>query len=147
MGAFDYGRYQKGMDGRNDARLGAAIIAIKKELIYNGFDQNVNPELAYFGDAVANRLKEFQASKGLQVDGQAGQVTLTELFRKRVVLTEKKFELTTGALGKKLKLESGYDPIAIGYVDPLDTGIAQINLGAHPDVTKDEAFDPEFAIN
>ena len=147
MGAYDYGRYQKGMDGRNDSRLAAGIIAIKKELIYNGFDKNIDTELPYFGDAVSNRLKEFQASKGLQVDGQAGQLTLTELFRKRVVATEKKFELTTGALGKKLKLESGYDPIAIGYVDPLDTGIAQINLNAHPDVSKEEAFDPGFAIN
>jgi len=149
MGAFDYGIYRKGMDGRNDSRLGAGIIAIKKELIYNGFDKNIDPELPYFGDAVTNRLIEFQASRlpALVADGQAGQKTLTELFRKRVVATEKKFELTTGALGKKLKLESGYDPIAVGYVDPLDTGIAQINLGAHPDVTKAEAFDPGFAIN
>ena len=114
MGAFDYGRYQKGMDGRNDPRLAAAIIGIKKELIYNGFARNVNPELAYFGDAVSNRLKEFQGLKGLVVDGQAGQLTLTELFRKRVIFTEDKYELSTGALGKKLKLESGYDPVAIG---------------------------------
>jgi hypothetical protein len=148
MGAFDYGSYTKGMNGGKDARLAAGIQAIKKELIYNGYGDGIDLNNTVFGAAVDKRLREFQTDHGITSGlGKAGQTTLTELFRKRVVATEKKYELTPGALGKKLKLESGYDPIAVGYVDPKDTGIAQINLGAHPDVTVEEAFDPAFAID
>ena len=55
IGAFDYGFYKQGMDGRNDARLGAGLIAIKAELVFNGFDDKIvlNP---VFGEAAANRL-------------------------------------------------------------------------------------------
>jgi hypothetical protein len=149
MGAFDYGAYKKDMDGRDDPRLAAAIRAIKRELIYNGFGKNIEPDLAYFGDAVHNRVREFQASRlpVIPADGQCGQKTLTELFRKRVIAVENEYLIPRGALGKKLKLESGYDPVAIGYVDPDDTGIAQINIGIHASVSKSEAFDPAFAID
>ena len=147
MGAYDYGLYRKDMHGRKDARLGTAITAIKQELIYNGYDKNINFDLAYFGDAVTQRLKEFQKDHGLKVDGQAGQSTLTELFRKRVIAMEKKYDLPVGSLGKKIKLESGYDPIAVGIVDPQDTGMAQINIGIHQSVSKEEAFDPAFALD
>lgn len=148
MGAFDYGAYTKGMDGRDDPRLGAAIFAIKRELIYNGYSKNIVLDLPYFGDAVYQRLKEFQAAHNISTSiGKAGQTTLTELFRKRVNATETKYDLPSGALGKKLRLESGYDPVAIGWADPKDTGIAQINIGIHTSVSQMEAFDPEFAID
>ncbi len=147
MGAFEYGSYRRGQDGKNDPRLLAAITAIKNELIYNGYGEGIDTTVTHFGITVEQRLKQFQTAKGLKADGQAGQTTLTELFRKRVVATENKYDLSTGALGKKLRLESGYDPVAIGYVDPKDTGIAQINLGIHSSVTKEQAFDPAFAID
>lgn len=148
IGAFDYGSYTKGMNGGKDPRLAAAIKAIKRELVYNGFDKNIDVTTPVFGDAAYQRLKEFQLSKGIVTGlGKAGQTTLTELFRKRVEATEAKYDLPEGALGKKLKLESGYDPVAIGFVDKNDLGIAQINVGIHQSVSKDEAFDPAFAID
>lgn len=148
IGAFDYGSYIKGMNGGKDPRLAAAIKAIKRELIYNGYREGVDLTTPVFGSAAHQRLLDFQRDKGIVSGlGKAGQTTLTELFRKRVKATEAKYDLPEGALGKKLKLESGYDPVAIGFVDENDLGIAQINVGIHQSVSKDEAFDPAFAID
>lgn len=145
MGAFDYGFYKQGMDGRNDTRLGDALVAIKAELIYNGFGSNIilNP---VFGEAAANRLKDFQTSRGINADGVAGPNTLKELFRKRVESTEDAFGFDRGMLGKQIWLESEFDPVAKGVVDPDDTGIAQINLRIHSNVTEAQAYDPVFSI-
>lgn len=147
MSAFEYGAYRRGQDGKNDPRLLAAITAIKKELIYNGYGEGIDLTVTHFGISVENRLKEFQSDVGLKVDGRAGQTTLTELFRKRVKVTEREYELSTGSIGKMLKLESGYDPVALGYVDPDDTGIAQINLRIHSSISVAQAYDPAFAID
>ena len=145
IGAFDYGFYKQGMDGRNDARLGAGLIAIKAELVFNGFDDKIvlNP---VFGEAAANRLGEFQANKGLKADKVAGPITLRELFRKRIEQTEDLFDFWRGTLGRQIWLESNFDPIAKGVVDPDDTGIAQINLRIHSTITEAQAFDPVFAF-
>lgn len=147
MGAWSYGSYKFGMNGTADPRLAAAIHAIKQELIYNGFAQGIVLDLPVYGDSVRNRVKDFQASKGLTVDGQVGSKTSLELFRKRVVAEEQNYNLPSGTIGKKLKLESLYDPVAVGSVDPDDTGIAQINVRIHDSVSIDEAFDPAFAID
>jgi hypothetical protein len=145
LGAYDYGFYKQGMDGRNDSRLGAALIAIKEELAYNGFGKNLVMN-AVFGDAAANRLEEFQSFKGLTADRQAGPSTLKELFRKRVEQTEDTFDLWRGTLGRQIWLESNFDPVAKGVADPDDTGIAQINLRIHSTITETQAFDPNFSF-
>lgn len=147
MGAFDYGVYKKGMNATGDSRLQAALTAYRVELAYNGFEKNLVLDSPLFGDAMDNRTKEFQASVGLKADGQLGVKSSTELFRKRVSMVEGKYNLPTGALGKQLLLESAYDPVAVGYSDPQDHGISQINLRLHPSVTIDEAYDPIFAID
>jgi hypothetical protein len=118
---------------------------IKKELEYNGFGSGLvmNP---VFGDAAANRLGEFQTSKGLKADKQAGPATLKELFRQRVEVIEDLFNLWRGTLGRQLWLESSFDPIAVGVADPDDTGIAQINLRIHSTLTQAQAFDPTFSF-
>lgn len=134
------------MDGRNDSRLGAAIIAIKKELIYNGLSKGVDTTLPFLGDAVTNRIGDFQQSIGLKRDEVAGPQTLKELFRKRVESTEDAYDFWRGTLGRQIWLESGFDPIAKGVVDPDDTGMSQINLRIHSTITEAQAFDPVFAI-
>ena len=44
-----------------------------------------------------------------------------------------------------LECESNLDPSTIGD-HGTSYGIAQIHLSAHPDISKEEALDPEFAI-
>lgn len=147
MGAFEWGNYKSGMKvpAIHQERLGYAFLALKKELTYNGFGKNLimNP---VFGEAATNRTKEFQESVGLTPDGTIGRITARELFRKRVQEIEQDYGLPHGTLGKKFLLESAYDPVAIGFVDPDDTGIAQINLRIHTGVSLEQAFDPEFSF-
>lgn len=45
-----------------------------------------------------------------------------------------------------LKCESGFNPVAIGDKG-TSFGVAQIHLPAHPDITRDEALNPFFAID
>jgi hypothetical protein len=147
MGAFDFGHYKYGHDGRNNPRLGAAIIAIKNELRYVGFAREAMVgDLPYFGNAVENSVKDFQTAKRLSVTGRVDPTTARELFRRRVIVTEDKYNLPDGSLGKKFWLESLYDPVAVGTSDPDDSGIAQINIRIH-NIPVTKAFDPAFAID
>lgn len=146
MPAYDYGRYRRGMDGRSDARLAAAILAIKQELVFTGFARpKMDAALPFFGEAVENSVKDFQLAKGLVVDGECGQVTLRELFRQRIQWHEARHVFPHGTIGRKIALESAFDPVAVGYSDPSDKGIAQINTRIH-NVSEQDAFDPAFAI-
>lgn len=85
-------------------------------------------------------------------DGVIGPTTASYLFFKRIELEQTKINLYTATtssevrLFKLLKLESGFDPAAVGSVDQMDRGLAQINFKWHPDVVNAEAFDPEFSI-
>lgn len=54
--------------------------------------------------------------------------------------------LDPNLLAALLMQESGYNPQAVGAVDKNDRGIAQINKLAFPNVTDEQAFDPQFAI-
>lgn len=147
MGAYDLGIYKRGMNATGNDRLQAALTAFRIELSYNGFGKNLILDSVLFGEAMENRVKEFQTSRGLKSDGQIGSKTSTELFRRRVVQVEAQYDLPAGTIGKQILLESAYDPVAIGYADPADHGIAQINLTIHSSVTIDEAYDPTFALD
>jgi hypothetical protein len=146
VGAFDYGRYRRGMDGRDDPRLGAAILAIKREFIWlKRHRPALDPDLPFFGEAMENTVKDFQLTEDLRIDGQCGQITLRELFRKRIEDAEEKRLLPHGTLGKKIALESAFDPVAVGFSDAADMGIAQINTRIHG-VSDEHAFDPAWSI-
>lgn len=147
MGAWDYGYYSKGTDGRKDPRLAAGIVAVKNELKFRGYARPAMVgDLPYYGSSVANSVGDFQEAIGLTVDRELGPKTAKELFRKRVEDVEDKYGLPRGGLGKRLVLESNFDPVAVGTVDNRDRGIAQINIGIHS-VTEAQAYDPAFAID
>lgn len=158
MGAYDFGLYRKGLDGRPAAwtqdpekgeRLAAAILAIKLELVYNGTPRALKADVPVIGDAAYNAIVDFQKAHGLPGDGQAGTDTLRELFRKRIETVEALHKFPPGILGKKLGRESAFDPVAIGQDDPRDRGMSQINLkvlGGYHDVTVEQAYDPPFAV-
>lgn len=44
-----------------------------------------------------------------------------------------------------MRCESNYDPDAVGDHNH-SFGLSQINLPSHPDISKEEALDPKFAI-
>ena len=55
------------------------------------------------------------------------------------------YGVSSSTLYKVLNCESQMNPGAIGD-NGTSFGIAQIHLPAHPDITKQEALDPNFAI-
>lgn len=64
--------------------------------------------------------------------------------REMVLDAEAKYGLSDMFLDT-LTCESGLHPDRVGD-NGTSFGVAQIHLPAHPDVTKEEALDPEFAI-
>jgi len=131
------------------------IVAMKRELAYRGYGKGLDTESLFFGAAARDRTKEFQLDFkiGLKKDGTPTGViasgTARKLFKKRIWdASHKASPIVVPALTlcRQLNLESGFDPAAVGNVDPRDRGLAQINSYWHPTVSDEEAFDPAFAI-
>ncbi len=64
-----------------------------------------------------------------------------------------KYQTPVGPLRETIQCESGFDPtIQSEYTNALGKreesyGLAQINLPAHPSITKEQALDPDFALD
>lgn len=132
---------------------GYAIVALKRELAYRGYGKGLDTESLFFGAAARDRTKEFQVDHkiGLKANGEPTGViasgTARKLFKKRVWEAAHRAEIPALWLCRQINLESGFDPAAVGNVDPRDRGLVQINSFWHPDVSDAEAFDPVFSIN
>jgi len=134
VGAFDFGGdYRKGQSGLLDTRLASAIRAFKRELIYNGSRRKLRPWLPVYGDAMTQAVMDLQRARELPVTGRIDSDTAMEILRKRIETEERQRGWPHGILGKKLRLEAGGDPVAIGQDDPRDHGGAQINLASFKD--------------
>jgi hypothetical protein len=145
--------YKVGLSAEVGSPVGYGIVAIKKELIFNGFgtgidvgykDKNGN---YFFGSGTATRAKEFQKSVGITADGEVGPTTARHLFAKRAAQEGFAKGVADNLLSKLKTLESANDPAAVGFVDPLDMGLMQIHMPFHPDVSQAEAFDPAFSLS
>ena len=59
-----------------------------------------------------------------------------------------RYDLSRKATRQMLKViqcESGWDTTVVSSTG--DYGISQLNLSAHPEITKEEAFDPHFSLD
>lgn len=138
--------YKYGLSAPAETALGYGIVSIKRELYYNGFGKNLVLSTPYFGDAAANRTREFEKAKGLYVDGKVGPTVARVLFRKRALNQEALNGIPDHLLAELKTLESANDPAATGYVDPGDHGLMQIHMAFHPDISDAQAFDPAFSV-
>lgn len=138
--------YDYGDTGQVGTPRAAALTALKRELIERGYSKGLDATLPYYGDAMRNRVTEFQTAQGLRVTGRVGPDTSRRLFRARVYVAENAWTVPNHDACRLINLESAFDPAATGYVDPRDRGFGQINAFFHPDVTDAEAFDPAFSI-
>lgn len=145
LGAWSFGYYHYGMEVPND-RVAAGIVAFKRALIDNGYVKGIVPDLAIFGSAMRNRTVAFQEHNGLTPDGIIGPTTARFLFRKYTFADEAAENIPNHLLGRLGFTESSHDPVAQGFEDPEDEGWAQINLPSHPQVTREQAWTPSFAI-
>lgn len=97
----------------------------------------------WFGEQTGEALVNFQRAVKLVDDGLLGPTTSRALLipdAKRVC-RNKKFDdwyIVTGVIYH----ESTWDAGAVGYADERDVGLAQINAGAHPDLSEKERLQP-----
>lgn len=125
-----------------------AMLAIKRELVYNGIPQGgmtmTNPD---FGAGTTKAIKLFQTRNPAcgDVDGVVGPKTAHELFKKRIRAAEVMYGVEPQLLCKNQSLESTNDPACLSP-DRQDRGLQQINKKYHPDVTDEMAYDPAFAV-
>ncbi len=96
------------------------------------------------GPQTAAAIKAFQRAHQLTPDGVAGPMTARALFTPALVAAAARHGVPLGILGGLCTYESGLDPAAVGVANGVDTGLAQINLGAHA-VTPQQACDVLFA--
>jgi peptidoglycan hydrolase-like protein with peptidoglycan-binding domain len=123
-----------------------AVVAIKNELIYQNYNDSMDPSSGMFGHGATKSVKAFQTAMGLVVDGVVGPRTARTLFRQRMTLAENLQYIPNHYVYRIASLESSFDPGAIGTVDPLDHGLFQINLHYHPDVSEEQSATPSFSI-
>ena len=140
--------YAQGLDYTSDpnGREAHGIYAFKNELIHNGFSKGIDPTLAKWGSSVTKRTKDAQRHFGLVEDGVLGPSTARALFRKRMSEAESAAGLPAHSLARICSLESDNDPVAQGWVDTNDEGIAQENLPSNPDLTQAQCWTPEFIV-
>jgi soluble lytic murein transglycosylase-like protein len=100
----------------------------------------------WYGALTGQAVAAAQKALKLTADGSVGPTTAKALFAPLATEVGAQKKIPSGYLCGQVRTESSFDPGAVGYVTNNDCGIAQINLGYHPDVTIEQAFDPSFAI-
>lgn len=103
-----------------------------------------------FGPQTALAVKAVQAAFGFSSAGQDGIVgptTAKRLWRDLLIWWGGVYHAPASQLYGFMMLESVADPGAVGGTTPSDRGLSQINLSAHPYITVEQAFDPNFAVS
>lgn len=102
-----------------------------------------------YGSDTAAAVQKWQLSRNLLPDGVFGPASARVMFRERATIAAKAtsdnsavVKLTLGHTG----FESSWDPGAVGYVQPQDLGLGQINGPAHPSVSVDFRLTPRSAL-
>jgi hypothetical protein len=126
----------------NDLAVFLGAKAIQKLL---GFDEKGQDGI--IGPKTDERIRNKQKELGVTQDGLVGPRTMKAMVMPLVEAAGKKHGVRSALLCGKLTHEGNWDPGAVGWSDPDDLGLSQINLRAHPRVSVAEAFDPEFAID
>lgn len=96
-------------------------------------------------------IRGLQYRLGVTQDGMLGPATAAALFVPIVQVEAKKLGVDWKIPAGILKKECSFDPAAVGYYDPNDNGMGQINRIAHPEYSIEQCFDSivtiDYAIN
>lgn len=119
--------------------------------IQQGLNRRIKAELhvnGLFDRPTRDAASRFRLSVGLDAWGGVGPSTAKALFlpdlkaqcARRGI---EQWEVVCGVVQN----ESAWDPGAVGFVKPVDIGLAQINGDAHPDMSERERLKPPFAFD
>lgn len=105
-----------------------------------------------FGEHTAAAVWEFQEKNSEKTGtpwGGIGPETSEALLRPDAekVIADRKTKVTLEMVTGTVRHEGIWDAGAVGYLDPNDLGLAQINGPAHPDMTKKQRLNPIFSFN
>jgi peptidoglycan hydrolase-like protein with peptidoglycan-binding domain len=137
------------LDGRDVSQDYSAVfhgVVGIQMLLNNTLSKNMNCD-GVFGPVTDAAVREFQKSAKLFEDGVVGIRTVRSLMYPLIVDAANKRNESWQPIFGIMQSESGWDPGAIGFTDPNDVGLAQINLIAHPHVSFAQALCPSFATN
>jgi hypothetical protein len=108
------------------------------------------PVDGWFGADTAAAVIRAQNATGVEADGIVGPTSMKAFLTPLITELAVHNAVPAPILGGLLVNESTLDPACVG-VNGMDHGIAQINLGAHPSVSVEQALDPgyagEFTVN
>lgn len=103
-----------------------------------------------FGNDTAAALKTWQARHGLESDGVFGPATAKAMFSPMahaMAANVSSSSVVSKLVGAHVGFESGWDPGAVGYVEPRDLGLGQINGPAHSDLNPEFRLNPRLALS
>ena len=146
VGAWSFGYYKLGLKAGDDPRKRAGILAVKHALIDAGYPHGIDLSMFVFGNAVTNRVKEYQAAQQLTADGVVGPTTARYLWRTYASPAEQANGIPNHWVSRIGTGESNADPVAEGVVDPSDEGYLQFHLPYWPGTTLEEAWSPKYEI-
>lgn len=126
----------------NDLAVFLGAKALQKLL---GFDERLQDGI--IGPLTDGRIRDKQRELGVAVDGLVGPRTMKAMLMPLVREAAERHGVRWQILCGKLTNEGNWDPGAVGASDPTDLGLSQINIRAHPQVSPEQAFDADFAID
>lgn len=130
----------------NYQAVNLGVKAIQNRVNSYGYSQPLTAD-GVFGMRTAAAVKWVQARLGLYADGVAGPATCKAMWRDLILWFSAAYGVPAPHIYGFMALESTSDPGAVGYTTPSDRGLNQINLNAHPNITVEQAFDPNFSID
>lgn len=97
------------------------------------------------------KVKAWQERQGLKADGIYGPASarrlLTPLVERSAQIVHPEWASDLAKIMRgTVSYESGWDHGAVGIQDPRDIGIAQAHLPVHPNLSVDDALDPQRAL-
>jgi len=130
----------------NERAVHGAVLAIQRAL-----RRRLDTKLEVTGvydRATAEAASAFRHGIGQDSWGGIGPYTAKELWLPELkALCHRRgidqWEVVCGVVQN----ESAWDPGAVGYIKPVDIGLAQINGEAHPDMSERERLSPTFSFN
>lgn len=136
-----YGLKQGPIPPEHDQRVRWANIAIQNELIRQGFMERPSWKLdGGVGPRYDSAIRAFQRSWDLKPDGLVGPSTAGRLWVQQFVWWQVVLGIPGNLVMGLARLESGFDPGAVGRVDERDRGLCQFNRRWWPQVSDEMAF-------